>query len=300
MEHYGVHATAEVFVEHSHYGFTLGCPLCAVVVILAHIDVLCLIGCNQYLVLLCQLLLILATSGHVGQLFSGAVVLVNQGNYLFQVSGAIVGHLVLIVYERADKLHHVGGVSVVQFQGRHLVAVGVVRAIDAVAIQCAEVGVLVQLVHLARLLLQRYKLLPCVGVGLRVSQELLHQFQCLNLVFVKARECDGGFVTACRHAVCASQLIELLLQLISCHLVGAQIVEITCSGVQTLVGLDAEVECKLQCEQTVGVVLNILYGQPLLGFSEGDVALEVDKHRLNGFGLCVCYLCHVGTLLVAV
>ena len=73
-------------------------------------------------------------------------------------------------------------------------------------------------------------------------------------------------------------LVELLLELLCCHVVGAEVVEVASSEVETVVGFCAEVEGELHGEQTVGLVLYVLHGQAFLGLAEGDVALEVDEH----------------------
>ena len=238
--------------------------------------------------------------GHLCQLLGCVVVLVDEGDDAVQLVGTVILHAVLVARERGYELHEVGGVGAVELGTGHLVEVGVILAVDGVAVERAEVGALVELVHLAALLLQRHKLLPCGGVYLGVGEELLHELQRLCLVLVKTRERDLDLVAACRHVVGAGELVKLLLELLGGHGACAQIVEVAGGEVQALVGLGAEVEGKLQGEQSVARVLDILHGQALLGLAEGEVALEVDKNGGDGLHLRADDLCHEGALLIAV
>ena len=152
----------------------------------------------------------------------------------------------------------------------------------------SEVVLLVLLVVLTVFHHQVYVARVGLLVGLGVLEKVFEQGQCLRQVLVQTAEAHTGAVTAHADGVVAGQFVEGFLHFAHILLVGSHIFQIAGAVAQVQVALLAEVIHEAEREETVLCVLLVEQGQPAFGGAHGEVLVEVEEPRTDGF--------HIGVL----
>ena len=92
------------------------------------------------------------------------------------------------------------------------------------------------------------------------------------------------------NAVIACQGIELVLNLLGCHILGAEIVEISGCYFKQRIVVGAVIKDICHLEKVVGVVGGIKHFHAIVGRQFCNVLVIVNKHRLDRLHLRVAYI----------
>ena len=148
--------------------------------------------------------------------------------------------------------------------------------------QGVEVAALVQLGVHAGLLQLLDAHLGNHRVRLGILHHVLHQGQGLGHVLAQAAQGDSDVACADTDVIVAGEFVELLLDFLVGHLVGAEVFEVLRGHVIAQVGFITKLITEGQHETSVLLVLHINVRQTSLGVAEGEVFLEVDETGLDG------------------
>ena len=192
------------------------------------------------------------------------------------------------------------GISLLQCLLAHHVAKRVTLTCDGIAIQVGIIIALTLLRIITTLQDQLNHLVVCPLVCLGMLQQILQQGKGLGHVLLQSGKTDNDILRADIHIPVASQLIELLTEVSSRHLVCAQIFKIVGSNLITVVGTLSEVIEEHEVKQAVGLVLQIIERQFLLGIQDGDILFQVYEMRQNRLHLRILDSLHKGTLLITI
>ena len=300
LEYDGVHASAEVFVVEGAHGLDGGIERLAAVAVLAHVELLGVVGREEDGGLGCGAELVGFAGGRVGELGSGDVQAVDGGYDAVGGQLAVVDGAMAQAAERTHGVEHGLGTHGAERVDGEKVVGRVVLAVKDVVGEACEIGALVGLLVVAALLYAAEQGFPSLGSDGGFADELLVEDHGGRHVLAEAAEHDVAAARTHAEAVAACEVVECAAYLLGCHVRRAGEAEDVGGIVEGEVVAAALVVYVDEGEDVVGVVAGVEHFGALFGGYAGEVAVEVDEHRLDGLDGCALNLTEEGAGSVAV
>ena len=300
LEHNAIHAATEIFIEHLLNSSLLWIPRASFVVIHTHIYILGIVGGYQHLVICRRNLKIGFVLWYCSQLLGRDMRLFDKSCNLLFFHRAIVDHLVCVVGKPFQQIGEQLGISLFQRLFTHHVTITVALTRDGIGIQIGETSALTLLRIITAFQNQLHHLVVSLPVSLGMLQQILQKSKCLRHVLMQARQADGDILRTDIHTPVASQLIELLTEISSRHLVCAQIFDIISCDIVAVVCTLSEIIVEHQIEEAILLVLHVIERQIFFGFQDGEILFQVYEMRQDRLYLRILNSLHKGTLLITI
>ena len=177
LEHDTVHTRTEILVEELLNRILIRVPRAIFIMVHAHVDVLCIIRSNPYLVLRGELTGVRLTCGNRFEYLRCGMHVCQQRREFLSAHRTVIEYAMRHIAELLQQIQEILGIRLAQLLLRHIVTTHVMRAIEGVVIQVVETGTLVLFTVLTGLQDHIHEAIVRVLTALGVLQEIFQQLQ---------------------------------------------------------------------------------------------------------------------------